>query len=692
MKILIVNGFAKTPKGKDEFNRYLAIIQEIFRTQTDFVDTNFEFMIRGRDDLDEFIYELDSTHLKKNAAKAFDYIDMVFIDGEPNLLPWSPKISKILILLRMCMKTKKILFASSFAMQALVFLSATNVERNVRVINGRGKGGKVADIMNISQSFESLKHEDLYLDNVTGDLYGYNHETSEWVPKMNAGIHFIQAAQGHDSLGKYVMNTPSYKAKVFEDRGGSAFLSQQDEDFCYTKKLYLQHWAIADLPSEFVIPAKNSWNIHKFNFTNQRKQFSVVAESKKTPQIIIFEPYCVATLFSISKRYALTASILKNFILSKLKEVKGMKKENNIGIEKASEAFRSGPSDFFNFSSEAQNIPAAGRKLGGPKQNSHSKTLNSLDQASLDGGSSSNRPVTTKLVHSGYALSHGGGGNLIVENNTVQADRTIRVTSSDKFLNTRHIGSQPVSAHGSRKITMSNFDTYFDGIRTISPKSTRFIVPTSPSHNNEVLSLHNYFQKLRDKKPESRSSGIVRFHQQDSLKDYGYDSNTHFQTNSDMEQLLSNKNRAEVARMLYPQLPRDAVKEEELWIPGQLSKSRPQTATAAKSIVKIASGTNFGSRFYTSFSKFKGSDPDSGRDKPSIRTSGAYMTDDEKKRFEEKENSKKNLGPAYMTAGTKVRPKMIKNYVTLTYSEPTANHKFREVSRDKWLNGNMKLC
>jgi len=103
MKILIVNGFAKTPKGKDEFNRYLAIIQEIFRTQTDFVDTNFEFMIRGRDDLDEFIYELDSTHLKKNAAKAFDYIDMVFIDGEPNLLPWSPKISKILILLRMCM-------------------------------------------------------------------------------------------------------------------------------------------------------------------------------------------------------------------------------------------------------------------------------------------------------------------------------------------------------------------------------------------------------------------------------------------------------------------------------------------------------------------------------------------------------------------------------------------------------------
>jgi len=50
------------------------------------------------------------------------------------------------------------------------------------------------------------------------------------------------------------------------------------------------------------------------------------------------------------------------------------------------------------------------------------------------------------------------------------------------------------------------------------------------------------------------------------------------------------------------------------------------------------------------------------------------------------------LGAAYMTAGTKVKPTMIKNYVTLTYSEPAANHKFRDESKDKWLSGNMRLC
>ena len=30
MKILIVNGFSKTQKGKEEFTKYLAVIQEVF--------------------------------------------------------------------------------------------------------------------------------------------------------------------------------------------------------------------------------------------------------------------------------------------------------------------------------------------------------------------------------------------------------------------------------------------------------------------------------------------------------------------------------------------------------------------------------------------------------------------------------------------------------------------------------------
>jgi len=32
----------------------------------------------------------------KQAAKAFDLIDMVFMEGDANLLPWDPSASKVL--------------------------------------------------------------------------------------------------------------------------------------------------------------------------------------------------------------------------------------------------------------------------------------------------------------------------------------------------------------------------------------------------------------------------------------------------------------------------------------------------------------------------------------------------------------------------------------------------------------------
>jgi hypothetical protein len=43
----------------------------------------------------------------------------------------------------MCLKTKKRIFASGFAMQAMIFLVASNLERPIRIVNGNGKGAPV---------------------------------------------------------------------------------------------------------------------------------------------------------------------------------------------------------------------------------------------------------------------------------------------------------------------------------------------------------------------------------------------------------------------------------------------------------------------------------------------------------------------------------------------------------------------
>jgi hypothetical protein len=45
----------------------------------------------------------------------FNRIEAVFIAGDQNILPWDPTMEKINVLLRMCLISKKYLFASGGA-------------------------------------------------------------------------------------------------------------------------------------------------------------------------------------------------------------------------------------------------------------------------------------------------------------------------------------------------------------------------------------------------------------------------------------------------------------------------------------------------------------------------------------------------------------------------------------------------
>lgn len=116
--------------------------KQALNSQKELIDTETEFFIRDRHNIDDFLYELDSSYVKKEAAKLFDHVDIIFISGEPYLLPWAPSAKKviflksnvdylnqIMILIRMCLRVKKNVFFSSFALQALVFLCSTNFEK-----------------------------------------------------------------------------------------------------------------------------------------------------------------------------------------------------------------------------------------------------------------------------------------------------------------------------------------------------------------------------------------------------------------------------------------------------------------------------------------------------------------------------------------------------------------------------------
>jgi len=150
------------------------------------------------------------------------------------------------------------------------------------------------------------------------------------------------------------------------------------------------------------------------------------------------------------------------------------------------------------------------------------------------------------------------------------------------------------------------------------------------------------------------------------------------------------KGKGEIRQMLYPELPKDFIANEELWVPGNMSCSRATTANPNK--IRVKMDTSYSSKFYTSYSKFKDLNIDD-RNKPCVTTGSEYLTEAQKLRNEDREKDKDVIGPRHLKfAGKATKPFFIKNYVNLDYSEPVGNHKFRKTDKSKWVAGDYKLC
>lgn len=54
----------------------------------------------------------------------------------------------------------------------------------------------------------------------------------------------------------------------------------------------MHHFLFNGLPFEFVVPYKNSWDVHPFNFVNPKKTFQTLADCEKgTESLLIFRTY-----------------------------------------------------------------------------------------------------------------------------------------------------------------------------------------------------------------------------------------------------------------------------------------------------------------------------------------------------------------------------------------------------------------
>ena len=325
VRILLVDGYGSSLSARDQWKDFCRVVVSACDLQNIHVD----MATCKYNKLHEYIYQPDSAFVDPLSIKRFDRLDMVFISGEPTVLPWSPRFQQVLILCRMCFQTNKCMFATTFACHMLAYLCSTGGEPDVCVINGNGKGSPISELPHFIVP-HNIKKRDLFFDNTTGDFFQYESVESragkvtsgagsggEWIPYCHSGLR---------QRSKFMVNLPrKYKPKEPAGKQAIKLLTPSTifETVLTVRNRYIQHWAFKGVSSkQFKVGRYNAFDIDEKTSGSSQKSFQVCADSGDglVPEVIECGN-CLGVQFECSSKYADTMKIIENFVSEKYKQM-----------------------------------------------------------------------------------------------------------------------------------------------------------------------------------------------------------------------------------------------------------------------------------------------------------------------------------------------------------------------------------
>ncbi len=317
MNILIINAFSNTRNGKAKFLSFTNIIKNTFKriSQNSGIE-NLNYILRTPDNLDEYIFDFIYNTIEGDIKrKNFEKIDIVFIDGTENFLPWKDKGLKLCSFIRLCKLTDKILFASGVGMLSLIYYLATGTHSDYNFINSEGEIEVIEELNKIPASYlKEIKKNDNFLDYVTGDVMQYQNLNKNWISIMNIGLHKVICAEKYYERGKFVLNDNFMGKDYIKNK--NSIISNCKELKVQITKHFNSHYLINNIPNEFTVYSTLTWFPHNFNVTYKKFQFKIIGMSFKGPVLIEHEN-SVGTAFHPSSSYKETIIILQNFIKQK---------------------------------------------------------------------------------------------------------------------------------------------------------------------------------------------------------------------------------------------------------------------------------------------------------------------------------------------------------------------------------------
>ena len=154
-------------------------------------------------------------------------------------------------------------------MSQLAYYCASETKK-ISVINGVEKGtplSKIKTAVKPDMLPRLKKGYHVFLDNLSGDFYSYDHDKLEWFPEGNVGLHnhrieaSIEGGQQTNSMFK--TNT-----EKFSDQAGLIMTSHSDVK-CDVRKNFLSHWIFDKVHHEFVVENNQKWDPHPITLINK---------------------------------------------------------------------------------------------------------------------------------------------------------------------------------------------------------------------------------------------------------------------------------------------------------------------------------------------------------------------------------------------------------------------------------------
>ena len=170
MYALIVDGFSSSEEGRKKFNNFNTLV----RSKLKDTGEKTAIQIKKLSGLESYLFLPDEGYRNNNGAYNFDKIDLLFVDGEENILPWEPQQEQIRILLKMCLLTNKCVFACSFAMQIIAYICSSGGPK-LHIVEKLYDGGTINLLKSRRVDQPALIHENHFVDNYTGDMYIFVH-------------------------------------------------------------------------------------------------------------------------------------------------------------------------------------------------------------------------------------------------------------------------------------------------------------------------------------------------------------------------------------------------------------------------------------------------------------------------------------------------------------------------------------